>query len=122
MDGMSSIEKAVADSPLEDYQAIGQAAKKQVDIPQTLDALHCVELRGVSETVREGLWPASWENRMICLEKNKYEQPGIPSACPSTDTSMKGEGKHSRNFTPPFFSGFRPSPLLLRLREYDALR
>lgn len=30
MQGMSSIERAVADSPLEDYQAIGQAAKKQV--------------------------------------------------------------------------------------------
>lgn len=30
MEGMSSIEKAVSSSPLEDYQAIGQAAKKQV--------------------------------------------------------------------------------------------
>lgn len=39
MQGMSSIEKAVADSPLEDYQAIGQAAKKQV--PET----HCMALR-----------------------------------------------------------------------------
>lgn len=28
---MSSIEKAVSSSPLEDYQAIGQAAKKQVN-------------------------------------------------------------------------------------------
>lgn len=32
MEGMSSIEKAVADSPSEDYQAIGQAAKKQVKL------------------------------------------------------------------------------------------
>lgn len=30
MKGMSGIEKAVSDNPLEDYRAIGQAAKKQV--------------------------------------------------------------------------------------------
>ena len=41
MQGMSSIEKAVAGSPLEDYQAIGQAAKKQVP------PVHCVALRGL---------------------------------------------------------------------------
>lgn len=46
MHGMSSIETAVADSPPEDYQAIGQAAKKQVPW-----VMHCITLRWVAWVV-----------------------------------------------------------------------
>lgn len=45
MAGMSNIERAVADSPSEDYQAIGQATKQQVPWVHRV-ALRCVEWVG----------------------------------------------------------------------------
>lgn len=65
MQGMCSIEKAVADSPLEDYQAIGQAAKKQVP------RVHCGPLRGsgvkcgCSRGAEAGLVGESWEKGVL---------------------------------------------------------
>ncbi|CAN0451173.1 unnamed protein product [Ectocarpus sp. 12 AP-2014] len=46
MEGMSSIEKAVSSSPLEDYQAIGQAAKKQAVLDAFLISLNVAAFVG----------------------------------------------------------------------------